>query len=92
MTNKKEPLGKGLIGHSGFVVHGIHISSNYSNNGMIFVDEDGRGLWERKPLEEVIDKSKIISCCQCERPAITLDHFYPYHIEMNLCEEHGGKA
>lgn len=86
--NKKRPLGHGLTGYSGLNINGnFHISASYSNNGMLFVEKiNDIGRWRRaiKPKKN----EKIITCCKCKRPAILLDHFYPYHIDHNLCEIH----
>ena len=35
------------------------------------------------------DESKdIITCCQCSKPATSLDHYWPWMSAMNLCDDH----
>ena len=90
-------IGNGLAGNSGLGAeyHNaevFHVSAPFSNNGMVFVDvDDGKCDWKRVPEAEA-DPAKIIRCSEpgCEKPAVMLDHFYPYHSENNRCEGHGG--
>ena len=87
----------GLTGNSGLLVDGDgkvvgHISAPYDNNGMVFVEvqhpEYGM-IWERMPKEQAEAEGKtIIRCCQCDKPATSLDHFYPYFSGQNLCDDH----
>ena len=73
-----------------------HISAPYNNNGMVFVeiqDHDWGIIWKRMPLEDAkAGNHHIIKCCQCDNPATSLDHLWPYHSEMNLCDEHDYKG
>ena len=34
------------------------------------------------------DNDHIAICAHCDRPAIYIDHLWPYHAEMNKCNEH----
>lgn len=34
------------------------------------------------------ERSRLITCSQCETPAVRLDQHWPYHWEMNVCREH----
>ncbi len=85
--------GKGLKGNSG-VFPGGHISMNYSNNGMVFIESkinvEGNLLdsWDRIPIENLTPEHKIIKCYRCEKPAITLDHYYPFMNDRTFCEDH----
>lgn len=67
-----------LKGTTGFV-GGMHISAPYDCNGMVFV-EDG-DWWKRvkKP-----GKRTVITC-HCGKPAVQLDHLWPYYNERTLC-------
>lgn len=86
----------GLTGRSGYLVNNIpsaiHVSANYAAmDGNVFVEtgEDNVPEWERVTLEQAIKEGKkIIKCSYCQNPAISLDHFWPYHSEMNYCAEH----
>jgi hypothetical protein len=80
--------GKGLNGMTGLYPGG-HIPMRFSNNGMVFVDDGYH--WKRVPEAEA-DPEKIIRCSHrgCNKPAITLDHYYPYYRDDNKCEDHGG--
>jgi len=51
---------------------------------------DHEGVWRKKVLLEraLAQKLKIIECSYCRKPAIRLDHLWPYHSEMNSCREH----
>ncbi|MCR4330723.1 MAG: hypothetical protein NUV49_02485 [Patescibacteria group bacterium] len=81
--------GRGLTGDSGLFPGG-HISMNYSNNGMVFVDHEGH--WKRVPVEDA-DPEKIVRCCvrRCNEPAVTLSHCYPYIWDGTYCEKHEKK-
>lgn len=86
----------GLTGNNGFNVLNLpfiaHVSASYAAmNGNVFIEtgEDNVPEWERVTLEQAIkQKSKIITCSYCQNPAISLDHFWPYHSEMNYCADH----
>ena len=87
-------MGKyGLSGNSGFVTKDLHIAAPYDSNGMVFVEQfDGEfGMtWERVKIEEAIS-ANIIRCYLCDKPAVSLDHYWPYHSELCRCEDHYGK-
>jgi len=83
----------GLKGNDGFIADGnIHLSASYDSNGEVFTeifDGDSAPSWERMKLTEaVIRKATIISCSECDLPAVSLDHHWPYHTEMNFCKVH----
>ena len=87
-------LGKyGITGNTGLGVGGFfHVSASYDSNGMVFVAcEEDMMDWKRVPLEEAKEKNlQIINCCMCNKPAVSLDHHYPYLIDDNRCVEHYG--
>ena len=82
----------GLTGDSGFVSPNLHLAMNFSSNGMVFVDffhENEFHGWKRVSLQEAIDgKMNIITCSQCDKPCVSIDHHYPYFSCKNHCEEH----
>ena len=54
----------------------IHLNTNYTSNGMVFVtakedENDDIGLsWERMPLDKAIKENReIIECCYCKKHA-----------------------
>ena len=58
--------------------------------GEVFVeidDEECGKWWESRPLTDVGD-APIITCSRCPKPAVQLDHLWPYQSEMCLCAEH----
>jgi len=81
-------LGKfGIKGNTGLGVAGaFHLSAPYDSNGQVFVDCRDRG-WERVDADKA-NPDAIIRCCMCDKPAVSLDHLYPYHSEMNRCARH----
>lgn len=45
--------------------------------------------WEITTLGDAKRRSlEIIKCCQCDRPAKQMDHFWPYMTGKCLCKEH----
>lgn len=94
MKKQNKLTKNGLTGNSGFNVAGMpafhHISANYaSNNGMVFVEHEDRYRWQRMPAKMAVEKKKhIISCSYCSKPAISIDHCWPYLIENTYCEDH----
>jgi hypothetical protein len=89
----------GLIGSSGLGVDGsvfFHIAANYAaGRGKCFVEWFGRGDsapdWKRMTLKRAHKEGRhIIACAHCDKPAISLDHLWPYHSEMNYCAAHRG--
>lgn len=85
----------GLTGNSGFgVVPGIHINANYAAvKGKCFVEveENGdlTGAWKRTTVKCAKEKGwRIIKCSYCNRPAISLDHCWPYLTEATYCAHH----
>jgi len=85
----------GLTGRSGFNVEGMslafHVSANYAaTKGMVFVEsEEECTNWERM-TRVVAEKQgkRIIRCSYCKRPAISLDHSWPYLQEATYCARH----
>lgn len=90
----------GITGNSGLGVLGyFHCGLPYDSNGMVFVSVGRCGdRWVRMPIDKAkiaITRRKrreIIKCYMCEKPAISLDHLWPYHSELCRCEEHYHKA
>jgi hypothetical protein len=82
-------VGQGLKGNTGLFPGG-HISMNFSNNGMVFVDDGDH--WKRVKPEDA-DPEKIVRCCVrgCHEPAVTLAHCYPYIWDGTRCAEHEKK-
>ena len=84
----------GLKGNSGLILDDngkviMHINAPYDNNGMVFVYTEDHMLWERMSLKQAKkEKREIITCCQCDKPATSLDHHYPYMTGRNLCDDH----
>lgn len=90
---RKQRVGKyGLTGNSGLGVGGFfHISMPYDCNGRVFVwSKDSQG-WERMtPKRAKLWKRKIITCSKrgCKKPAVMVDHHFPYYHDHNLCKRH----
>lgn len=92
----------GLTGNSGFgtglKLDGIkgawHVSANYAANGenKVFVMwnyKDGISSWKRMTIKRAKREGrKIIPCCQCDKPAVTLDHCWPYLVDRTFCSKH----
>jgi len=99
---RKKFFGKhGLKGSSGIGVCGLlHVNAPYDSNGKVFVEweyrykfPDGKidkyDGWKRMSLERALkEKRKIIKCFRCNKPAVRLEHSYPYMVELNACEDH----
>ena len=68
----------------------VHLSDHHqAGDGYYFADIDNRGKWFRVSKKALMPVGfKAISCSKCDKPAIQLDHFYPYECENNLCEDH----
>jgi len=92
----------GLTGNNGLGVGGnFHVSMPYDSNGKVFVitklkEKLPSGKFYTYESWKRIDKKKakekdIIRCTFCEKPAVRLDHLWPYHSEMNACEDHLNK-
>jgi hypothetical protein len=79
----------GLTGVHGFVGAGIHLSANYSSgDDTVFVrDEEEWDMWERINTKDAKDRN-IITCYYCDKPAVSLDHSWPYLQEHTTCAEH----
>lgn len=99
MKNKRKPFmdGKGIVGNTGCIYDEqgklrMHISAPYSNNGKVFVRiEHAEWGWIWKRTTEKQAKKRhlpIITCCQCDKPATTMDHHWPYMSGMTLCDDH----
>lgn len=55
--------------------------------------DDGKGdynIVDKNDADKIIQESNgfIITCSQCEKPAIEIDHYYPFYSDMCFCEEH----
>ena len=76
----------GLTGNSGLVPGG-HIGATYSaGRGNVFVEVED--FWQRVKKSEVTPGMNIVKCRLCDKPAVSLDHYYPYDIQFNRCEDH----
>jgi len=85
MINKLSKYG--LTGDCGFISPNIHVNANYDCNGMVFVETDD--YWERMPKKEAKKKGlKIIKCSYCDKPAVSLDHSWPYLQDETTCKKH----
>lgn len=84
-----------LKGTSGFIGHGIHVSAPYDCNGFVFVEWHYRwGDWWKRMTKKRAEREgrTIITCCKCSRPAVQLDHHWPYMSDYCLCAEHQKEA
>ena len=92
MKTHNELTEHGLTGNSGFSVAGLttcfHVNANYAaNDGMVFVEH--KDHWRRIPAKEAeVKKKRVISCTYCSKPAISLDHCWPYLAENTYCADH----
>lgn len=94
--NKRNQFTKdGLTGNSGFNIEGLsdifHLSANYAaTKGFVFVEvKEDRRDWERvKKSDAIKNKRHIIRCSYCTKPAISLDHSWPYLQEATYCADH----
>ncbi len=101
MTSKSNTLTKhGLTGNSGLNVDGFkdvvfHIAASYAaGDGKCFVDwfENGEIGWRRMTVKRATKEGRrIITCDKCSKPAISLDHYWPYYSDMNRCLDHALK-
>ena len=79
----------GLTGNSGFVPGG-HVSANYSaGEGNVFICQDD--YWIRMKKTDIEPTDRVVRCRQCDNPAISIDHSYPYYSDGNYCEDHKPK-
>jgi len=89
----------GLTGNSGLGVANMsvfHVSANYyAGKNKVFIEKIYKEwglIWERMTLYMARKKKKkIITCAKCLRPAISLDHHWPYYDDHNYCELHHPK-
>jgi hypothetical protein len=92
MKTHNELTEHGLTGNSGFAVAGLptcfHVNANHAaNDGTVFVEH--KDHWRRMKAEEATAKKKrIIPCTYCAKPAISLDHSWPYLVENTYCADH----
>lgn len=84
----------GLTGVSGFGVDGLapliwHVNASYaSTKGKVFVSTKDMG-WRRMSRVTAEKQGRsIIRCSYCKRPAISLDHSWPYLQEATHCAWH----
>jgi len=76
----------GITGNTG-IIGNIHYCSNYDCNGKVFVAI--KNHWKRATKTTAEKKNlKIITCSYCDKPAVSLDHCYPYLQESTVCEDH----
>lgn len=96
----------GIKGSTGLGVEGFfHLSAPYDSNGKVFVQytyrrsyvKDGEKLveemdsWKRMTLAKAKkEKRTIIPCSMCDKPAVSLDHHWPYENLFNRCKKHYG--
>lgn len=83
----------GLTGNSGFGVLNMpfatHVSASYAATKKKCFVASRNTDWRRMTLARAKkERREIISCSYCRRPAISLDHFWPYHSEVNHCAWH----
>lgn len=68
-----------------------HICSNFNaETDTVFV-VDSVTDWRIVPSCEV-EGRQIIQCIFCDKPAATLDHYFPYYTTFNRCTEHRGAS
>jgi hypothetical protein len=68
----------------------FHVSAPYDANGKVFVHvqhKEWGKVWKRVRADKA-DQKRVIRCCTCDKPAVSLDHLWPYHSEMNRCADH----
>lgn len=67
----------------------IHISRPFvAKPGEVFVVSGTTGQdWQLCPESEA-EGGRVIVCTHCDKPAVQLDHFWPYYSEHNLCTFH----
>lgn len=93
----KNAMGKhGLKGSTGLGVAGFfHVTASYDSNDKVFVEHDHPQwgtVWKRMSARQAKrEKRRIIPCCMCDAPAVSLDHHWPYDETYNRCAEHFGK-
>lgn len=82
-----------LQGNSGFVQQPngsvIHVNAPYgAEAGSVFVDL-GDERWERMDRQEAeASGAKVITCTYCGKPAVMVDHCWPYLVESTVCQRH----
>ena len=92
-------LGKhGLLGDSGIATDEtgrmvMHLAAPYDADGRVFVEigDPADGMWRRcTPAQAKAWGKKPIPCSRrgCGRPAVRLDHHWPYYSDMNACDKH----
>jgi hypothetical protein len=101
-TKKKKKLTRtthyGLSGTTGIATDDkgamvAHLTMSYGNNDkeMVFVVPDvaAFNVWERMPKKEA-ERRKLspIKCTYCDKPAVRLDHSWPYVIGRTACADH----
>ena len=89
-----DDMGKyGIKGNTGLGVGGMfHVSAPYDSNGKVFVRVDHPEwgeVWERVDADKA-DPQRVIRCVMCDKPAVSLDHHWPYYSDMNRCADHHG--
>jgi hypothetical protein len=66
-----------------------HIAAPYDCNGRVFVWTKDGEWWERMTAKRAaLWKRQIITCNQCDKPAVQLDHYWPYYNDRTLCADH----
>lgn len=74
----------------GIVVNGEYVHACYhyrTEKGEVFVDDSEWDWWKvvEATSENVV---RAIRCSKCDKPAVRLDHLYPYDREFNRCADH----
>jgi len=67
----------------------LHVSRPFvAKPGEVFVVSGiQEESWQLCPESEAEGK-RVIVCTHCDKPAIQLDHFWPYYSDHNLCAFH----
>lgn len=87
----------GITGNSGLATDErgrmvLHIAAPYSAAGYVFVDTKDMGWRRCTPKQAKSWGKKPIPCGLCKRPAVSLDHHYPWMgTEYNRCAKHARK-
>jgi len=90
-TKKKTPTLSGLTSTTGLMGGGIHINAPYivEDDKTVFVGDYDEMSWERMSVSEA-KKKKLspIKCSYCAKPAVRLDHMWPYVSGTTSCHDH----
>jgi hypothetical protein len=79
----------GIVGRANHLPGIGLLNMNYSSAGKVFIeDKTGEGWFRGTPEEARKRGLKVVSCHYCHKPAVTLDHSYPWQTEYTACEDH----